>query len=61
MSRGASHSLKCLLDITASCSDALAARDEIEDSLSLRCFDKIVMNDKIDDAYAELAEALFEL
>eukprot|EP00966_Prymnesium_polylepis_P115651 2673627-Prymnesium_polylepis.2 len=37
------------------------ARDEIELSLTLRCFDKIVLNDKLDDAYSELMTTLSEL
>ena len=38
-----------------------AARDEIEQSLTMRCFDKIVINDKLDDAYSELTQTLLEL
>ena len=37
------------------------ARDEIEQSLTMRCFDKIVINDKLDDAYIELTQTLLEL
>jgi len=39
----------------------LRARDEIEQSLTLRCFDKIVVNDKIDEAYDELEATLLAL
>ena len=34
------------------------AMDEIQFSLSARCFDKIILNDNLDDAYAELKQAI---
>ena len=37
------------------------ARDEIEFSLTARCFSKIIVNDDLDVAYAELKEALLRL
>ena len=37
------------------------ARDEIEFSLTARCFSKIIVNDDLDLVYAELKEALLRL
>jgi len=37
------------------------ARDEIESSLTMRCFDKIIVNDNLESAYNELKETLLSM